>query len=277
LTARPKARARKKQRDKVRDRKNVPNRSPAKTRNRIVSYLVKSSPSIIQPKILALYLHLPHDVVKKQLLRILAEPKSPIVRVHRGWYRGKMQEEFLAGLELEKKLGLHGIKFEGKCHRGNSPYSFVRAAARKYRKRGIYYDFFDERKVTITVHSMGLVEVFISTSADPMSFMEFDRFISWMRGLLGFVDDGSWRLRLIGVGVDIKGMRIEGAKAMSLKVFRNAWFRAYQKGKDTVRLEVHPTVDITLPEVYDWLARFVEAKPPSYESKPNEQGQFWYH
>jgi len=226
---------------------------------------------------LALYLRLPHDVVKKQLLRILAEPKSPIVRVHRGLYRGKIQEEFLAALPLEKHIGLHGIKFEGKCPRGNSPYSFVRAAARKYRKRGIYYEFFEERKVTITVHSMGLVEVFISTTLRPMEFMEFDRFISWMRGLVNFVDDSSWRLRLVGVAIDIKGLRIEGATAMGLKVFRNAWFRAYQKGKDTVRVEVHPVIDITLPEVYDWLSRFTETKPPSYEPQPNEPGQFWYH
>lgn len=277
MTARPKARARKKKSDKKSDRKNVTNSTPAKSRNRIVSYLVKSSPAPIQPKTLARYLHLSHNIVKQQLKRILAEPKSPIVRVHYGWYRGKIQEEFLAGLELEKHIGLHGIKFEGKCHRGNSPYSFVKAAARKYRKRGIYYEFFDERKVTVTVHSMGLVEVFISTSLHPMEFPEFDRFISWMRGLLGFVDEGSWRLRLVGVAVDIKGLRIEGATSLSLKVYRNAWFRAYQKGRDMVRIEVHPSVDITLPEVYDWLSRFTDAKPPSYESQPNEQGQFWYH
>lgn len=243
----------------------------------MVSYLLKTSPALIQPKMLALYLKLPHEVVKKQLKRILAEPKSPIVRLHRGWYRGKMGEEFLAGLPLEKRLALHGIKFEGKCPRRNSPYSLVRAAARQYRKRGIYYEFWEERKVTITIHSMGLVEVFLATSLKPMDFQEFDRFISWMRGIVGFVDDGSWRLRLIGLAVDIKGLRIEGAESMALKTFRNAWFRAYQKRTDTVRVEAHAVVDISLPEIYDWLARIVEAKAPAYEKQPNEEGQFWYH
>ena len=259
-----------------RDRKNVPNSTPAKSRTKLVSYLIKSAPAPIQARMLAIYTNLPYEVVKKQLRRILAEPKTPIVQIHRGWYRGKIQEEFLAALPLEKQLGLHGIKFEGKCPKRNSPYSLVRAAKRQYRKRGIYYDFFGERKVTITVHEMGLVEVFISTSLNQMDFLEFDRFISWMRGLLGFVDDGSWRLRMIGMAVDIKGLRIDGAESVSLKTFRNAWFRAYQKGRDTTRIEAHATVDITVPEIYDWLTRFTDAKPPTYEMQPHDRGDFAY-
>jgi hypothetical protein len=260
------------------DTKNVSNSSPKKSRAKIVSYLIKSSPAPIGPKMLAIYTELPYCVVKKQLRRILAEPKSPIVQVHRGWYRGKIQEEFLAALPLEKKLGLHGIKFEGKCPQRNSPYSLVRAAKRQYRKRGTYYEFFGERKVTVTVHAMGLVEVFISTTSKQMDFMEFDRFISWMRGLLSFVDDGTWRLRLFGMAVDIKGLRIEGAESISLKAFRNAWARAYQKGRDTLRVEAHATVDITVPEIYDWLSRFTgtRGQEQPYQAPAEDRGDFAY-
>lgn len=214
------------------------------------------------PKTIATYLNLNHSTVRKTLLRMLAEKDSPLISERRGWYRHKMDIDTIAKIGSSKRIELHGIKVQGTCLDKNVGYSFAQAARQQYRKRGTYKEVFEGRIVTITIHKMGLVEVWIKASPNPLSFPEFDRFQAWLRGLLSFVRPSSWSMIQLGVNVDVRGLSLVGLKSISLSVFRNAWFQIYQKGEDTVRFETHLTTNLNLNEAISIMRQLVETRPP---------------
>ena len=238
-------------------------------RELIVDYLYETAPDEVSPKTLSSVLGLNHKTVKKELSRLLDGKDVPIVRTSRGWYRHKMDIDVLARLDRTKRIELHGIKLEGTCLQVNAGYSLATKAKQRYRKRGIYKEVFEGRIVTVTIHEMGLVEVFLKTSETPMNFPQFDRFQSWLKGLLDFVSPSSWKIIQIGLNVDIPGLTLEGLKSIKLDAFRNAWFQIYQKGEDTVRFETHVLPDIRLHEAILLMRQLLEPRGElSYDPAP---------
>ena len=234
-------------------------------RDAIVDYLYKIAPDEIQPKTMARVLKLNHSTVTKEMHRILAEKDSPVICERRGWYRHKLDIDAIAKLDKGKRIELHGIKLEGTSLNVNTAYSFAGQAKRKYRKRGTFKEMFESRVVTITIHEMGLCEVWINTSEVPMEFHQFDRFQAWVKGLLDFVDPFTWKITQLGLNVDVREMNLEGLTSLKLSVFRNAWFQIYQRGQDVVRFESHMFPNLHLEEALMILTRLVETKVPIRE------------
>jgi len=201
------------------------------------------------------------------MFRLLAEKDAPVISEHRGWYRHKLDMDAIAKISKGKSIELHGIKFEGVCLKVNTAYSLAGQAKRQYRKRGTYKEMFESRVVTITVHEMGLCEVWINTSEVPMSFHQFDRFQAWTKGLLDFVDPFTWKITQLGLNVDVKEMNLEGLTSLKLSVFRNAWFQIYQRGEDVVRFEAHMFPNLHLEEAMTILRQLVETKVPVREAE----------
>jgi hypothetical protein len=229
----------------------------------LVNHLYEIAPEEVTPKTISMDLHLNHGTVKRALRRLLAERDSPIVSLHRGWYRHKMNIDVIARIDKAKRIELHGIKLEGVCLQDNTGYCLAGQAKHRYRKRGFYDELFEDRSVRVTVHEMGLVEVWLSTSNKPMSFHQFDRFLSWVKGLLGFVAPWSWQIKQIGLNVDCREMVLDGIRSIKLAYFRNAWFQAYQRGEDTVRFEVHMLPHMALDEALFVLRQLIETDIPS--------------
>jgi hypothetical protein len=184
----------------------------------------------------------------------------------------------IAKISASKRIELHGIKLEG-CLQANTPYS-VAEARHHYRKRGIHKEMFEDRIVTITIHEMGLAEVWLNTSEHPIGFQQFDRFQAWVKGILNFVEPWSWKVSQLGLNVDVKEMNLEGVSSLKLSVFRNAWFQIYQKGEDAVRIETHMFPNLQLEEALTILRQLVEVKVPlreqSYEMPEFDRGDFAY-
>ena len=250
-------------------------------RDRIVDYLYKIAPDELSPKTISRVLKLNHSTVTKAMHRILEEKDAPIICERRGWYRHKLDIDAIAKISKGKRIELHGIKLEGVCLNVNAAYSFAAQAQRKYRKRGTYKEMFENRVVTITVHEMGLCEVWINTSEVPMDFHQFDRFQAWVKGILDIVDPFSWKITQLGLNVDVREMNLEGLTSLKLSVFRNAWFQIYQRGEDAVRFEAHMFPNLHLEEALTILRQLVETKvpvrEPDYIRDSEEKGDMYDH
>ena len=233
---------------------------PLIVRDRIVHYLFQIAPDEVDPKTIARVLKLNHSTVRKELSRILTMKNSPLFCERRGWYRHKLDMDTIAKISISKRIELHGIKLEGRLQE-NTPYSLAEAR-HQYRKRGIHKEMFEDRVVTITIHEMGLAEVWLNTSEHPIGFQQFDRFQSWVKGILDFVEPWSWKLTQLGLNVDVHELNLEGVTSLKLSVFRNAWFQIYQKGEDCVRIETHLYPNLQLEEGLLILRQLVETKVP---------------
>lgn len=245
---------------------------------RIIHYLFQIAPDEVSPKTISRVLRLNHSTVRKELSRLLAGKKCPIFCERRGWYRHKLDMDTIAKISKSKRIELHGIKLEG-CLQANTPYS-VAEARHHYRKRGIHKEMFEDRIVTITIHEMGLAEVWLNTSEHPIGFQQFDRFQAWVKGILDFVEPWSWKVSQLGLNVDVREMNLEGVSSLKLSVFRNAWFQIYQKGEDAVRIETHMFPNLHLEEALTILRQLVEVKVPPreqpYEGPASDRGDFTY-
>lgn len=244
--------------------------------DRIIKYLYEIAPDEANGYTISRVLRLNAGTVRKELSRILTRKDSPLVRTHRGFYRHKVELDLLAKIDTCKRIELHGIQFLGVCLSANTGYSLAEAAKHKYRKRGTYQEVVEDRKVTITVHSNGTVQVFVNTSGNPMSFPQFDRLQTWVKAKLDFVDEYSWKLPQIGLNVDQRRLNLDGVTSVRLAVFRNAWFQAYQKGEDTVRWETHICPDLKLDEAVMILRQLVEYEPKKKEAPKKEEPEDSY-
>lgn len=214
----------------------------------------------MQPKIIALRLRTSHEAVKKAIQREMESGHSRIVLSHEGgWYRAARNIDRLRSMRSVTRLELHGLKLEGKCHSKNAGHSIIAAAPRKYRKRGTYKDTFEGRIITVTIHEMGLIEVFLEASHAPLDFGLFEKFSYWLYGTFnGLVLDLDWKISELGINADAHEMQVDGLKRMSLRSWRNAWFQIYQKEKDVVRFETHIMPSISLQDGLSIMGQFVD-------------------
>lgn len=253
--------------------------------DRIIRLLEASDPVEMPPKVISTRLRARPASVRKAIQREMDSGHSRIVSVgHGGWYRAARNIDRIRALGTAVRLELHGIKLEGKCHAANAGHSIVAASSHKYRKRGIFKEGFEGRVVTIIVHEMNLVEVFLETSKVPMDFTMFEKFCYWLYGKMdGIVLEFEWRIVELGINADAHNMMTDGLKRISLKDWRNAWFQIYQKEKDVVRFETHIMPDLQLQDCLSIMGNFVNwvettrrAIPEQTEQKytPSKNGNY---
>ena len=254
-------------------------------RERVVAFLEANAPMEFNPKFISLKTKATFPSVRQAIKRELESPLPKIVHVRRGWYRAAFNIDRLRSLTTTKRIGLHGIKLEGKCHNANTGYSLASQSTRKYRKRGIYPDSFNGRVVTITVHSKGLVELWLKTSKNPLGFEEFDKFCYWVYGMFsGVVLEHTWKLSQLGINVDTEVLELDGFKKLSLKHWRNAWFQIYQKEKGLLRQEFHLMPDLKLQDALTIMHGIIHAHnegqytpPPEDENDPRWHNHVKHH
>ena len=226
---------------------------------RIVGLLEASDPVEMSPKIIAVRLNAKSASVRKAIQREIESGYPRIVSVgHGGWYRAARNIDRLRSMSAVARIELHGIKLEGNCHAMNAGHSIVTAAARRYRKRGTFKETFEGRVVTIIVHEMGLIEVFLETSRTPIDFAMFEKFCYWLYGTMnGLVLDSAWQIVELGINADAHNLQMDGLKRISLRSWRNAWFQIYQKEKDVVRFETHTVPQMKLQDCLSVMGQFV--------------------
>lgn len=115
--------------------------------------------------------------------------------------------------------------------------------------------FWDDRKITFTIHGCGLIEIFCSASSNPMSLPDFFRFADFITGFLSPVcnfQKNKALLRQIGINRDFEELRLEGVSCITVKKFLNDWCRIYQHD-GVVRYEHHLKLEITLEDAFNSL------------------------
>jgi hypothetical protein len=232
----------------------------ASLRDRIVALLEANDPNEMQPKMIATRLRVSRGAVKHAIQRELDSGHPRIVTAQvGGWYRVARNIDRIKALGAATRIELHGIKLEGMCHPTNAGHSISSSSSHKYRKRGIFKETFEGRVVTIIVHEMNLVEVFLETSKVPMDFPMFGNFCFWLYGKMdGIVLDSAWKIVELGINADAHNLMLDGLKRISLKAWKNAWMQIYAKEKDVVRFETHIMPDMQLADCLSVMGQFVD-------------------
>lgn len=242
---------------------------------RIVKFLEESIPEEYNAKTIALLLKINYNTAKDALARLAKNGK--IVRAHHGFYRAKISAEDLKKIE-EPLLSIHGPKIEccipdlaSKWEEGISLTQAFMPTRQRHENIITTTMWFEMRRVTVTFHKKGLVEIFCSTSECPMDYVTFTKFVSFVDGLLHIFGSDLYkanaRLRQIGLNYDYRALRLDGVNSIKLQTFHNAWAQIYNKGRDYMRIEEHMVMDISLAEAVTILS----ALQPIYITYPKPE------
>lgn len=201
---------------------------------------------------------------KKRIAKIRTElnrlhKKGDIKKPSRGFYQAKLVPKTLKILE-NPPVELHGIKLEmellqnnkngipGIPSRSNNNFSSWLSAnsfERTTNKRFTCVKFFENRRVTITVHESGFCEIYIRASRNPLVVNDFMRLCDWLNGFFEPVTPFRKRnvsLVQVGVARDFESLQMEDVKSVSLRKFVNDWVQIYYKKElGKVRFEHHLT------------------------------------
>jgi len=235
---------------------------------------------------------------KKKLAKIRTELKrlsdrNKIRRETRGYYQAKPTPKIIKKLE-DPETKLHGIKLECELAENNTfgipPISahsnisdflktnrFDEVTTRKgtFLKRWTRNIWWEDRDITITVHTMGLIEIFCSASKKPMVFPEFVAFCNFLSGYLQPISPFKKRnvvMTQIGVGRDFETQQMEGVTCITLHKFMNDWARIYQKEDGRVRYEHHLKLNITLEDAFNSLQLLTQAPQTNGFVKIKDEG-----
>lgn len=210
--------------------------------------------------------------VRTTLYRLWNDGK--IRRLNRGFYQVKPTPSIVKKLE-NPDVKVHGVKIEFRLDEHNifgidgisahsNIVSFLDAnrfeevrngngvSLRRFSKNV----FWEDRKITFTVHGCGLIEIFCSAGDNCMSLSDFFRFTDFISGFLMPIcsfDKSRALLRQIGLNRDFEEMRLDGVSCITVRKFLNDWVRVYQHG-DVVRYEHHLKLDITLEDAFNSLS-----------------------
>ncbi len=223
---------------------------------KILKFLEESVPEEYNAKTIALLLKINYNTAKDALTRLAKNDK--IVRAHRGFYRAKIKADDLKKIEAPL-LSIHGPKIEcyipnlaSKWEEGISLTQAFMPVRQRHENIITTTMWFEMRRVTVTFHKKGLVEIFCSTSECPMDYVTFTKFVSFVDGLLHIFGSDLYkanaRLRQIGLNYDYRALRLDGVNSIKLQTFHNAWAQIYNKGRDYMRIEEHMVTDISLAE-----------------------------
>jgi len=225
----------------------------------------------------------------KTILSRLAK-NGTIRRVSRGFYQANINTSMLHQLENPPTL-LHGIMLDcrtteklQKCIHGIPSKEYTDEALELFFALGFvsttnyrYHNdlWYEGRKITITVHLKGKIDVYINSSNNPIDYPGFLKILAFLDGYLvnlaPFRDRKVVRLLEIGVAKDFKQLRLEGAQCISLKAFTNAWARVYyKKDINATRFEHHLTPNMTLDDALKSLSILTNPINFRYEPKPED-------
>jgi len=201
------------------------------------------------------------------------EKKNKLIRETYGFYRAKMTVDILRFLETPPTL-LHGIKLE--CQSVQELQNTIEGiTSQNYNDTVLkWFDalgftpstnyrygkelWFESRRIKITVHVKGLVEVFINSNKNPLSYPEFCNLLNFLSGYLEPITPFKHRnVRLVQVGIakDYYDLRMEGVSCISLHKFVNDWSKIYYKGDiGATRVERHLVCNLRLDEALNTLS-----------------------
>jgi hypothetical protein len=213
---------------------------------------------------------LPRDKQKVAMVRTELKRLSDrgLVRKQtRGFYQAKPSSKIIRLLE-NPETRLHGIKLEFFL-KNNNIFGIDGITSQNNINGFLVTNHFEEttnnrftrsvwwenREIVVTFHQKGLVEVFISSSKNPLSYPDMVRCYEFLKGFFEpvFVLHGSLVfVRQVGLCRDFQELRLEGLSSVSLHKFMNDFARAYQKD-GVVRFEHHLTLDLSLSDAFEAL------------------------
>lgn len=228
------------------------------------------------------------NTIKTILCRLTKQ--ELITRIDRGCYQANIDISLLHRLESPPSL-LHGIVLEckttkqlQKCIDGIPAKVFTDEALRlltalgfiqstNYRYNRIIW--YEGRRITITVHLMGKIDVSIRSSDNPLGYLDFLKMLDFLNGFLEqlapFSNKKVVDVLEMGIAKDFRKLRLEGVKCVTLKAFSNAWARIYwHKDLKMTRFEHHLVPRMTLDDALKSLS--ILTNPINYrcESKPDD-------
>ena len=246
---------------------------------RIIMFLRKHAPDEYNSKLIAIAVEAKGSSVRKELSRLLKEPKPKIVREHYGFYRASTDLGIMRRQLAGKPVLFHSLQLEGICHNKNTKLIFaaISESRKHYRKRDYYRWAFEGRTVSITLYENGLLQLWLNASQNPLDYMGWQRFRAFLEGRMPEYI-GDLILKQVDVHADIREFQIQEFQGMRLKVFDNAWLHLYQKTEDLLRLEVS-----TIPREL----KFIEAceiiktlvsipTEQTYQAPPDDKEGFAY-
>ena len=225
--------------------------------------------------------------IRTELKRL--SDRKKINRKKRGFYQAKPLPHVLQKLE-NPEVKIHGIKIEINLvenntkhilpistennifedwldSRGFDPISFNRWKVVKW---------WEEKKITFTVHSKGLCEIFVNASSCPFVFQDWIRFLNWVDGFFDplLFDHKMMWVRQVGFNRDFRLLRLEGVSSVSVQVMTNLWSQVYQKDNGLVRFEHHmvfPEMCVNVDDVARSLMMLTVPLAKENGSRPDER------
>jgi len=247
---------------------------------RVLDFLRKNVRYSYNAKTISRCLHLPENSVKVCLHRLLK--KNIIYSDDPGFYQAYVDISLLSQLENPPML-LHGIMLEcntteklQKCMDGIPSNEYTDEALQWLYSLGFLpttnYRFYktlwyEGRKITITIHVIGKVDVSISSTKNPLSYPDFLKMLTYLDGVLDRFAPFSNRKVVdvleVGVAKDYRQLRLDGVKGVALKAFTNAWARIYYKDDiKATRFEHHIVGRMSLDDVLKSLS--IMTNPVNY-------------
>lgn len=134
------------------------------------------------------------------------------------------------------------------------------------------YVWWENHRITLTVHGNGKLDIYIGCSRNPLSLPEFEAVLLFLDGFLDaiapFRDRRVVHLKEVAVAKDFKELRLDGVKSVSLRAFKNAWTRIYYKDDlGATRFEHHLVLDMPLDDALKSLS--ILTHPVNYEKMLN--------
>ena len=225
--------------------------------------------------------------IRSELRRL--HDKGLVHRETHGFYRIKMDSETLYNLEHPPTL-LHGImvsmrtasqKLQNDIH-GISAilcnFGFVQGSGKNQKRwhKAFYYEDDVERKVTITVHLNGRVDVYVNCSNHPVNYFEFRDVLKFVEGNISFLRPFmDQRVVEFGEAKDFRHVRMSGCNELGLRVFMNHWFRIYNKERlGVTRVEQHIKCDVPVSTLLDLFERMFLPVGNGFSEQDNSGGMF---
>jgi hypothetical protein len=210
--------------------------------------------------VLAQELGLNKSTVRSCLIRL--SERGKILHTKRGYYRARLEGDKIPHW-LHGDIQLHGLKIQAnmpKIDGATTGHALVAIQPTSQENgRKTYSREFDGRHLTISIHDCGLVEIFNQCSKQPLGFLDFNRFTSYVRGIFPYFDVMGPELIQVGVNLDLLRTRMEGIKAISVQAFENAWISLYQKPGRGLRTEAHINLkSISLKEALDLIGSLLQ-------------------
>ena len=244
------------------------------TQRRIVVWLrqnLRTGPH--SPKAIAEGAGVKRDTVRKELFRL--KSAGAVVEQVPHYYRAFMDASDLAQFkaplpaihhfQVHVPLPRNGVTLPAAAHPRQATLDAAGAAGwRLAEENGGWHreEWFEGRRVTFSVYAdAGSATVFLAASEAPLDAPAFSRYLAFLRGtFLGMgvdVEKTGARVTTADINVDVHGLRIEGATAISLRRWSDGFIRAYNKA-DRLRFEIATTHPMKLDEVALILETFYE-------------------